>query len=220
MSFLHYGKGRAGALCWWGYLTPWKAMALREKEECKEGKVIWQVNLIWTLYIFPLSFWGMGRGTWPAGRLVMVVECNQAPKEIVLKAYIPDLQSQIQINQKERRWFYIISSIQKSFKNCTWNTNKPFTEINQVFTFCPFVCLFVSFYFLMCVQTFFLNHLIVSWGIILLYTLIILYVCPQKNNILIFIIKIQKFDIDTMPLSIYCLFKFIHCLLQLFFFLT
>ena len=143
MSFLHYGKGRAGALCQWGYLTPWKAMALRKREECKEGKVIWQVNLIWTLYIFPPSFWGMGRGTWPAGRLVMVVGCNQAPKEIVLKAYIPDLQSQIQINQKERRCFYIIANIQKSFKNCTWNTNKPFAQINQVFTFCP-ICLSFS----------------------------------------------------------------------------
>ena len=114
-------------------------MALR-KREYKEGKVIWQVNLIWTLCISPTSFWGMGRGTWPVGRLVMVFGCNQAPKEIVLKAYIPDLQSQIQINQKERRWFYIISNIQKSFKNCTWNTNKPFTQMNA-----PFVCLSVSF---------------------------------------------------------------------------
>ena len=175
-------------------------MALR-KREYKEGKVIWQVNLIWTLCISPTSFWGMGRGTWPVGRLVMVFGCNQAPKEIVLKAYIPDLQSQIQFNQKERRWFYIISNIQKSFKNCTWNTNKPFTQMNA-----PFVCLSVSFsLFSHVCGNFFLNHLIVSWGIILLYTLIILYVCPKKNNILIFIIKIQKFDIDTMPLFIYLL---------------
>ena len=78
----------------------------------------------------------------------MVVGCNQAPKEIVLKAYIPDLWNQIQINQKERRWFYIISNIQKSFKDCTWNTNKLFTQINQVF-------LAPSLYFLMCVETFF-----------------------------------------------------------------
>lgn len=137
----------------------------------------------------------------------MVVGCNQAPKEIVLKAYIPDLQSQIQINQKERRWFYIISNIQKSFKDCTWNTNKLFTQINQGFTFCPFVlpiCLSSSLFSHVC-GNFFLNDLIVGWGIILLYTLIILYVCPQKNNILIFIIKIQKFDIETMPLFIYLL---------------